>query len=398
MRSLLPVLLTLGSAFAGDIRGLWDATVTVNNLDIPFRIEFRQDGKALRAAFFNGEERVESTSGQFADGQLDFSWAHYATRLEARVENGELVGRYGRVKSPYAFRAHRYQPVVTREGTQIPSVAGWWEIAVKSPKGESAWKLIVRQAEASVSAAVLRVDGDTGELSGQFHDGKFTLSHFSGARPSLWELTPRPDGTLEVVQNRKSTYVARRVAQARAENLPAPTDPSRHTSVKDPSEPLRFSGTTLDGQTVTQADARFQGRVVVVNVSGSWCPNCHDEAPFLAELYAQYRAQGLEIVTLSFEEEDQLANPTRLRAFIEKYGLRHTVLLSGIPDQVRDRLPQAVNLNTWPATFFLGRDGRVRSAHAGFAGKVTGAAHEETKAEIRATIERLLAEQAATTN
>ena len=72
-----------------------------------------------------------------------------------------------------------------------------------------------------------------------------------------------------------------------------------------------------------------------MNISGSWCPNCHDEAPFLAELYKKYRGKGLEIVTLSFEEADQLANPTRLRAFIANYGIDYTVLLAGEPDQAR---------------------------------------------------------------
>ena len=74
-----------------------------------------------------------------------------------------------------------------------------------------------------------------------------------------------------------------------------------------------------------------------MNISGSWCPNCHDEAPFLAALYKKYRAKGLEIVTLSFEEADQLANPTRLRAFIETYGLEYTVLLAGRAGSARTR-------------------------------------------------------------
>ena len=58
-----------------------------------------------------------------------------------------------------------------------------------------------------------------------------------------------------------------------------------------------------------------------MNISGSWCPNCHDEAPFLVALYGSTTTAGLEVVTLSFEEEEQLANPTRLRAFIERYGV-----------------------------------------------------------------------------
>jgi thiol-disulfide isomerase/thioredoxin len=91
--------------------------------------------------------------------------------------------------------------------------------------------------------------------------------------------------------------------------------------------------------------------VVLINITGSWCPNCHDEAPFLAELDRKYRAQGLEIVALSFEEAEQLPNPRRLRAFIKKYGLDYTVLLAGETGEAKDKLTQAVNWNAWPTTF-----------------------------------------------
>ena len=71
-----------------------------------------------------------------------------------------------------------------------------------------------------------------------------------------------------------------------------PSDPSRFTSVKDPTEPFRFSFPDLDGKLVSNTDPRFQGKVVIVSIAGSWCPNCHDEAPFLVELYKKYRAAG----------------------------------------------------------------------------------------------------------
>ncbi len=263
---------------------------------------------------------------------------------------------------------------------------------MKSAKGESAWRFIVRQSGPEVTGTILRVDGDTGALSGKFQNGKFVLSHFSGARPALVEVTPNADGTIEVVQNRKSKYLALRSSEARLKGLPEPTDPSRHTSVKDPTEAFRFSAPDLNGKLVTEADPRFVGKVVLLSLGGSWCPNCHDEAPFLVELDKEYSTRGLEVVNLSFEEAEQLQDPVRLRAFIKQYGIRHTVLLGGEPEQVRERLPQAVNLNTWPATFFIGRDGRVRSVHAGFASPATGEEHLRLKAEVRAKIEKLLSE------
>ena len=220
------------------------------------------------------------------------------------VKDGRLEGQYSRGTrgAPYPFQARRFVPAPAGNNN-IPSIAGLWNVQVgKSSKGEAAWQLIVRQSGAEASAAILRVDGDTGTLTGTYRDGKFVLSHFSGARPLRLELTPRADGTLAVVQNNDTPFTAVRMEEAKAKGLPAPSDPSRFTSVKDPTEPFRFSFPGLDGKLVSNTDPRFQGKVVIVSISGSWCPNCHDEAPFLAELYKKYRKQGLEIVSLSFEE------------------------------------------------------------------------------------------------
>jgi len=383
------------TAHAADLppSGIWDAGIVVGGVLVPFRFELTVSDDKASGAFFNGDDRIRSTTGSFRDSSLALRFAQYASSIQAKWSDGSLTGAYGRAGQPaYAFQA-RPHTAAPAPSSKIPSIAGQWEIAVKSAKGEAAWRFFVRQSGPEVTASILRVDGDTGALSGSYQEGKFVLSHFSGARPLLLEVTPSADGSLSLLQNGKTQYTALKTGQARAKRLPLPADPSRWTSVKDPNQPLKFSGQDLAGKTVTESDARFKGKVVLVNVMGSWCPNCHDEAPFLEELYRTYKDRGLEIVALSFEDSEQLKNPERLRAFIAAYGIHYTVLLGGEPSEVSAKLPQAVNLSTWPATFFVARSGLVQGAHAGFAGKATGAAHEQLKAELRATVETLLAQK-----
>ena len=386
---------------AQSISGLWDASVVVNGgIEIPFRFEIAGSGKAIKGSFFNGDEKVTSTTGSFENGALILSFDEYGTKVEATFKDGRLDGQYSRGTrgAPYPFQAKRFAPAPVGDAP-IPAIAGLWNVQVgKSSKGEAAWQLIVRQSGAEASAAILRVDGDTGTLTGTYRDGKFVLSHFSGARPLRLELTPGSDGTLSVVQNQDNPFTAVRADQARAKGLPQPSDPSRFTSVKDPTEPFRFSFPDLSGRVVSNTDDKFRGKVVIVSISGSWCPNCHDEAPFLGELYKKYRSRGLEIVSLSFEEEAQLKNPVRLRAFMKRYGIEYTVLIPGEPKELAERVPQGVNLSSFPTTFFIGRDGRVRAVHAGFPGKASGEFHTQAKEESTATVERLLAESAQTSS
>jgi thiol-disulfide isomerase/thioredoxin len=407
LSALLVVILALGGfpsrADAQPVSGLWDATVVVNNrdgaLEIPFRFEIAGSGSNVKGSFFNGDDKTTSTSGSLQNGKLSLSFDELGTRLDATLKDGQLEGEYSRGTrgAPYPFRAKRYVPVAAGNA-KIPEIAGLWNVQVgKSSKGEAAWQLIVRQSGAEVSAAILRIDGDTGTLTGTYKDGTFALSHFSGARPLRLELTPAADGTLAVVQNKDHPLTALRAEQANAKGLPKPSDPTRFTSVKDPSEPFRFSFPDLDGKIVSNTDPKFQGKVVIVTIGGSWCPNCHDETPFLVDLYKKYKSKGLEIVELSFEEDAQIKNPVRVKAFNKRYGVEYTVLIPGEPKELNEKVPQGLNLNSFPTTFFLGRDGKVRSAHAGFAGKASGKFHTELIEEETALVERLLAEKAPQT-
>lgn len=377
------------------IAGVWAGTAGQGARAVPFELEISGSGAQARGALLNGPERSVASSGSFEAGHLVLRFDYYANTLEATVRDGVLTGVFGGHARAIAVRATR-QPAKAGPGLpreSVPSIAGDWEIQVKSAKGESAWKLHVRQSGAQAVAAILRIDGDTGNLYGSYRDGQFTLSHFTAAGPAKLVLRPQPDGTLRMVRSAKQgDLIARRPRLARQDGLAGPDDPLRHTRWKDPHAPQTFRYPDLDGHLVSNADPRFRGKVVLVAIGGSWCPNCHDEAPFLEALYRKYHRRGLEIVELSFEEKAQLANPTRLRAFIQRYGITYPVLLAGEPAQLDAALPGAENLDCWPTTFFVGRDGLVKSIHAGYAGAASGQDHALLVKEVNHLIENMLAQ------
>jgi thiol-disulfide isomerase/thioredoxin len=396
--AFLALIFACGTS-AQALSGLWEGTVVVDGLTIPFRIEISGIGPNVTGAFINGDEKITSTSGSFQDDSLVLNFDQYAERLQGTLRNAQLTGtiegKFGPgPRSSLPFEAKPFVAGQNLSAASIPSIDGRWEIEVKSPKGESAWHLIVRQSGPDVSAAILRVDGDTGSLIGRYQDGKFVLSHFSGERPYLLDVSPRADGTLDIVLSDYSgrrKLIAYRPVDARAKGLPEPTDPTRHTRMADPTKPLTFSFPDVGGRVVSSRDPQFRGKVVLVNITGSWCPNCHDEAPFLVALYQKYHDRGLEIVALDFEEEEQLKDLTRLRAFIKHYGIEYTVLVGGQPGQVNEKLPQLLNLNAWPTTAVVGRDGLVKAIHVGFASAASGDFNSELKKQVTRQVEGLLA-------
>jgi thiol-disulfide isomerase/thioredoxin len=403
----LAAILTGLSAYAAgadSLAGRWDASFTVKTTVIPFRLDITGSGANLKGVLYNGDDKEFTTTAKFQDGKLVLDFAHYLTTITATLKDGQLTGkveqRNGEVGGSL-FQAKPYTAPPAVSAASLPSIDGVWEIPFEvgkeSPKGEKAWRLIVKQNGAEASAAILRVDGDTGALTGTYHDGKFVLSHFDGSRPGLMEITSLPDGTLQVVQSgslRNGKLIAYRPEVARAKGLPEPSNYTTHTTPRDANEVFTYKMPDVNGKILSNEDPKFKGKVVLAIVTGTWCPNCHDEAQYLVQLYKKYRDQGLEIVALDFEEPEQQDDLARVHAFTKQYGVEYTYLIGGAPAEMWEKVPQLVNLNTWPATVFIHRDGRVDHIHAGFAAPASGEFNDQLKKEFTSTIERLLAENA----
>jgi thiol-disulfide isomerase/thioredoxin len=410
---------------ADTLEGRWDAQLVRGDQVIPFRLDISGSGATLKGTLYDGFRPYENTSSaSFKDGKLVLSLEHYLTTISAKFDNGKLIGdvvaQNRENRSEYGFVATRHE-AAPGSAANVPAIAGVWEIPLENPssKGENAFRFVVEQKGAEVAASILRIDGDTGAYSGTFKDGKWVLSHFDGSRPGVIEVTPKNDGTLEVLQasvrpqpetaERGNSGYAESVADgryapklvayrpdvARAKGFPEPANFLTHTTARHPNERFAFNFPDVNGKLVSSDDPQFKGKVVIAVVTGTWCPNCHDEAQYLVELDKKYRDQGLAIVALNFEEPEQQATLTRVRAFVKQYGVKYPYLIAGAPAEMWEKVPQLVNLNTWPATVFVGRDGTVRAVHSGFASAASGQYHAELRKEFTQRIEKLLAEKAA---
>jgi thiol-disulfide isomerase/thioredoxin len=425
--ALAAVLMSGTAAFAAEpaasVDGRWDAVLTRNGVDIPFRLDIKGDGPTLQGVFYDGFRPYDgTTSASFKDGKLVLGVEHYLTTISATLDNGQLTGSAVALNressAQYSFHAARHSDVIPASNVNAPSIAGTWVIPLSAPssKGEKAFRFVAEQRGAEVAGAILRIDGDTGSYSGAFKDGKWVLSHFDGGRPGVIEVTLKGDGTLEIRQRLDKpaaaaqasndygagqadgryapTLVAYREDVAKAKGLPQPDDFLTHTTARDPNETFKFNFPDVNGKQISNNDPDFKGKVVLAIVTGTWCPNCHDEAQYLVQLDKKYHDQGLRIVALDFEEPEQQNGLSREKAFVKKYGVNYTYLIAGAPAEMWEKVPQLNHLDTWPATVFVGRDGKVKAVHSGFASPAAGEFNAQLKQEFTARIEQLLAENA----
>lgn len=383
---ILALLLAAATARAADLNGTWDATIRPAREPVAFRMEV--SANPARVCLFEDTQPVCSTSARIDEAKLVAQWDFLKTELRLDLQDKTLSGVY------HSYRSNRDIPVEARPHQPAPPPAappakleGEWHAYIAKRPGP-AWQVLLRQTGSEIKGTILRVDGDDGVLVGRVDGTHFAMSHFAGDRPVALTGDVQTDGTLSLKLGATELFALRPEA-ARARNLPPPADPATWAKAKNPDEPFRFRFPDLNGRGFTDAD--FKGRPLIVTITGSWCPNCRDEAPFLGELYRQYHAKGLEIAAFCFEEAADTEH-VQLRAFVRKFAMAYPALLAGEPANLKATVPQIENLSAYPSSIYIGRDGLVRAVHTGFPSPGSGEELTRVKDEIRTLVERMLAD------
>jgi thiol-disulfide isomerase/thioredoxin len=270
---------------------------------------------------------------------------------------------------------------------------GRWDATFLQDWGTSPRVFELRNGPAGLEGTIISNTGDYGHFAGSAAADSFVIGRFDGS--FVYLLTGKLAGdTLRGIFHAglRSQTPWKAVRSTGKPHLKSPLE----VTGADTTAPFRFDFQDVDGQRVTNDDPRFRGKVVLVDIFGSWCPTCHYAAPELVRFYQRYRARGLEVVGLAYEVTGDTAIDRRqLRRYRDKFDITFPLLLAGINDTeaAAATLPQLRGFTSFPTTLFLGRDGRIRRVHAGFYGPATGAQHGRLLREYEREIERLLEER-----
>ncbi len=178
--------------------GRWDGTIVLRDLKVPFSMQLDFTQNNVSGAFVNGEEKVSSTQGTLGGGVLRLTFQQYDTMLEANVGLGGLNGEYGGARfGKYGVQAGPYCTCAVA-GEAGPDISGTWLVGETGVASSTPSRLVIQRKGSDTNVHFLRPEDANGELTGLFDGLSFLLHHFDGARASLMELEPRPDGTLDV--------------------------------------------------------------------------------------------------------------------------------------------------------------------------------------------------------
>jgi peroxiredoxin len=369
--------------------------------ELPFGLELRQQDSHPVGYLINGQERLLLSDVKITGSHLEIAMPGYENVLKADAVGKELQGEIFLVKLNeknqhvplHATLGEAYR-FFDHPASDNADVSGRW--AVKFIDDSGAPEVAVGEFSQShdvVSGTILTTTGDHRYLAGQVKGDELYLSTFDGAHVFLYKAKITADGSLDgdwwsgLAYHEK--WIGKRDAAAR---LP---DAYGLTAMRAGVKTFDFKFPDLSGKIVSSKDPQFRGKVLIVALAGSWCPNCHDEAAFLAPLYQDYRDKGLEIVSLQFEHFGDFQRAAEAtQRFRQHYGIEYTTLIAGVSDkdEAAKKLPMLKSFVAFPTTVFIDRKGNVRKIHTGYTGPATGDHYVQFVTEVKTTLDQLLAE------
>jgi thiol-disulfide isomerase/thioredoxin len=401
MRALIILLLilTLFSCAPKKVElkeGLWRGVIELQGQQLPFNFEVVKDSTGLKVYLKNGEEKLLQDEISIEGDTVKIVMFIFDIELRAKINENSLQGFYVKnydkeFKLPFSatlgddFRFVKSAPA-------NKDFSGTYALNFKSETGVYPSVAIFKQELNHVTGTFLTPTGDYRYLEGNVVDDQLLLSTFDGNHAFLFTARMMGDS---IQGDFYSGNVSHETWKGvKNENAIMP-DAESLTFLKPGFGKLDFSFPDLNGTNITSLDERFRNKVLILQIFGTWCPNCMDETKFLASWYKENKDRGVEILGLAYERKDDFTYASeRVKKMKEKLNVAYDFVIAGTndKDKASQTLPALNRVLAFPTTIFIGKDGKVKRIHTGFTGPGTGIYYEQFKERFNQTVNELLNE------
>ena len=402
MKSFLTInfiLLSLFSSAHTKMKtGMWQGELAMNDrLFIPFQLKVEQEGKKIYVV--NDVEEILMISNTKKDSiylhfpiqDADVVFKLNQNRLSAR---GYWINHNKKVQQSIPLTLT--WNVVVRFPNLHPTKPieslfdGTWEVTFQpgTKDEEKAIGIFKAGKDTEIAGTFLTETGDYRFLVGNRSGLNFSMSTFNGSWAMLFEAELQSDtlkGKFYSGVSYASDWIAVRNSDARLRNEASLTYVVNDQKVNT-SEMIQLNGSPFSLKSA-------QGKVTVLQIMGTWCPNCLDEVQFMNQLHNQYEEFGLEIIALAYEVgTNEKQTRKKLKAFKKKIGMEYVLVLAGqsSKDVASAQFPMLNGIMSFPTTIIFGKDGKVLHVHTGYSGPATGVSHKELTDKIQLEIEMAL--------
>ena len=379
--------------------GMWLAELEVMDKELlPFNFNFKKIESGYIIDVYNAEETVRVDEIEIHNDSIKIKMPAFEGYISGTFNDSEIKGKFikeslDRIVPFYAVFGDSIRFHSSANATV--NVSGIWETKF-SPDSEDEYlaKGIFSQHINKVSGTFRTNTGDYRYLEGIVDGDSLKLSTFDGAHAFLFNAKVTDSsltGTFYSGNHFKEPFIA-----FRNESFEL-ADEESLTFLNEGYEEMQFSFPNTEDTLISLEDSRFREKVVVVQIMGTWCPNCLDETKFLSDYVKTKKQDNFEVVALAFEyaktKDLAFKGIERLK---NRVGVPYPILLaqyaSSSKSKANEKLPMLNHVLSYPTTIFIDKKGKVRKIHTGFNGPATGQKYIDFKEEFDQYIELLLSE------
>ncbi|MBC8152188.1 MAG: TlpA family protein disulfide reductase [Bacteroidetes bacterium] len=389
--------------------GIWRAVLKTPGGDLPFGLLIwpNSDKATYQAYAFNGLEQLPMDAATIEGDSVHIPMALFESELVAKIDDKLLKGYWRRRRGgeqyqtmPFEARMsqlHRFEPKTAAVITSPPiNVTGKWTVKFQSGDGSDGYEAVgvFAQKGNRVTGTFLTTTGDYRYLEGNVFGDSLFLSCFDGSHAFLFKAKVGSDKKMEGTFN--SGFTGLETWTASLNPAAALPDEKSLTFLKPGEKTLAFSFPEPNGQPVSLSDDRFKDKVTIVQILGSWCPNCMDETNFLSPWYKKNKNRGVEVVGLAFERTANMAESgPKIERMKLRFKIDYPVVLAGTNNKAEasKALPALNRVVAFPTTIFIDKKGVIREIHTGFSGPGTGPYYDKFVAEFNRLVDKLVAEE-----
>lgn len=384
--------------------GMWrGALITESGAEIPFNFEVTDTLGKITLEIINSTDRFKvdeitrngdsvhiqmplfdsEINGVLTDGKINGVWTKHL------ADSNEVMTFYAQADANWRIKKSAAQPVA--------KVTGKWTTTFISADGKDTTAAVgeFNHNDSKVTGTFLTTTGDYRYLEGMVEGNQLAMSTFDGSHAFLFTAkitgdSVMTDGKFYSGFSSIDNWTAVKNDQAK---LP---DAYGFTYLKDGAKKVSFSFPNLDHKKVSLDDAKFKNKVVILQMFGSWCPNCMDETAYLTKFYNNYKDKGVEVLGLAYERtKDFDKSKKNIERLKSRFDIKYDLLITGYTkdkDDAAKSLPMLNQVFAFPTMIIIDKKGEVRKIHTGFSGPGTGNHYLEFTAEFERLINALIAE------
>lgn len=379
--------------------GIWRAIIDIQGHDLPFTFELVNDKEGGYDIFIrNAGERLLLDEINVTHDSIDIALHIFDANIKAKIEGDSMKGLFIKnyekdYKIPFrAAYGQNFRFEHPENQTNIPDFSGKYSVTFLHEKDTTLSIGTFEQQGDSVTGTFLTPTGDYRFLEGNVVNNTLHLSTFDGNHAYLFTATKNADtlkGEYWSGKTWRETWIG-----IKNDNASLP-DAESLTYLKEGYDKVDFTFPDINGKPVKLSDEKYQNKVVILQLFGTWCPNCLDETKFLVPWYQANKQRGVEIIGLAYERKDDFDYASgRVKKMISKLGVEYNFVIAGTSDKAKasHTLPMLNEVVAFPTTIFIGKDGKVKKIHTGFEGPGTGIYYEQFIQHFNETINELLNE------